>query len=148
MPQYTLEESFVRDQAKPGPVLNADLTGKTVIVIGANTGLGFETAKHLATMNPARLVLGCRSKERGEAALQRKDSFLLFPRRSSTVTGLVETTQYTRAELWLIDLANFASVKAFADKVTDELDRVDILIENAAVATFKYSVTVDGWENT
>ena len=61
---------------------------------------------------------------------------------------MVETTRYTHAELWLIDLANFASVKAFTDKVTNELDRVDILIENAAVATFAYSVTVDGWENS
>ena len=73
MPPSTPEKSFVREQAKPGPVLKADLTGKTVIVIGANTGLGFETAKHLAMMNPAKLILGCRSKEKGEAALQSKD---------------------------------------------------------------------------
>ena len=73
MPQPTLEEALIRSQVKPGPVLRADLTGKTVIVIGANTGLGFETAKHLATMNPSRLILACRSKEKGEAALQSKE---------------------------------------------------------------------------
>jgi len=52
-------------------VANADLTGKTVIVVGANTGLGFEASKHFATMNPERLILACRSSERGGAAVQR-----------------------------------------------------------------------------
>ena len=50
------------------PVEHEDLSGKTVVVIGANVGLGFEAAKHFARMNPDRIILGCRSKERGEAA--------------------------------------------------------------------------------
>jgi retinol dehydrogenase-12 len=57
---------------KVAPVEHVDLTGKTVVVIGANVGLGFEAAKHFASMNPKRLVLGCRSQERGQAALQGK----------------------------------------------------------------------------
>jgi FlaA1/EpsC-like NDP-sugar epimerase len=62
---------FLRDQRwKPDPVEHVDLTGKTVVVIGANVGLGFETAKHFASMNPKRLVLGCRSQEKGQAAIQ------------------------------------------------------------------------------
>jgi len=55
---------------KVEPVEHADLTGKTVVVIGANVGLGFEAAMHFASMNPKRLVLGCRSKEKGQAAVQ------------------------------------------------------------------------------
>ncbi|KAF8799297.1 hypothetical protein BYT27DRAFT_7121068, partial [Phlegmacium glaucopus] len=51
------------------PVKYADLSGKTVVVIGANNGIGFEATKHFARMNPDRLILGCRSKERGEAAV-------------------------------------------------------------------------------
>jgi retinol dehydrogenase 12 len=54
------------------PVEHVDLTGKTVVIIGANVGLGFEAAKHFASMNPKRLVLGCRSQEKGQAALQGK----------------------------------------------------------------------------
>jgi hypothetical protein len=57
---------------KVAPVEHVDLTGKTVIVIGAEVGLGFEAAKHFASMNPKRLVLGCRSQEKGQAALQGK----------------------------------------------------------------------------
>ena len=64
---------FIQDQWwKVAPVEHVDLTGKTVVVIGANVGLGFEAAKHFASMNPKRLVLGCRSQETGQAALQGK----------------------------------------------------------------------------
>lgn len=67
---------FVRDQWAPvPPVLTADLAGKTVIVTGANTGLGFEAAKHFARMNPAKLILACRSQQRGEAALAGMSEF-------------------------------------------------------------------------
>jgi NAD(P)-dependent dehydrogenase (short-subunit alcohol dehydrogenase family) len=60
---------FVMDQfTTQQPVVKANLTGKTIIVLQANTGLGFEAAKHFATMNPRRLILACRSQNRGQAA--------------------------------------------------------------------------------
>lgn len=63
---------FIRDQwTKVPPVVTADLEGKTVVVTGANTGLGFEASKHFARMNPGKLILACRSQQRGEAALTR-----------------------------------------------------------------------------
>ena len=72
MGQFTFRK-FIQDQWwKVAPVEHVDLTGKTVVVIGSNVGLGFETAKHFASMNPKRLVLGCRSQEKGQAALQGK----------------------------------------------------------------------------
>lgn len=65
--------NFIREQwQKVQPVEHVDLTGKTVVVVGANVGLGFEAAKHFASMNPKRLVLGCRSEEKGQAAIQGK----------------------------------------------------------------------------
>ena len=64
---------FIQDQWwKVAPVEHADLSGKTVVVVGANVGLGFEATKHFASMNPKRLVLGCRSQKKGQAALQGK----------------------------------------------------------------------------
>ncbi len=52
-------------------VITADLSGKTLVLIGANTGLGFEAAKHFARMNPARLVLTARDEVKGKKALAR-----------------------------------------------------------------------------
>lgn len=64
---------FLQDQFwKVEPAVRADLTGKTVVVVGANVGLGFEVAKHFASMNPKRLVLGCRNQAKGQAAVEGK----------------------------------------------------------------------------
>jgi len=64
---------LIRDQyRKVDPVEHVDLTGKTVVIVGANVGLGFEAAKHFASMNPKRSVVGCRSQEKGQGALQGK----------------------------------------------------------------------------
>ena len=52
------------------PVVRTDLSGKTVVITGANVGLGLEAAKHFASMNPSRLILACRSREKGEKALE------------------------------------------------------------------------------
>ena len=63
--------SFLGEQfTRLPPPLYADLEGKTVLVIGANAGIGLEAAKHFAKMKPARLIVGCRSEERGRAAVE------------------------------------------------------------------------------
>ena len=72
MGQFTFYD-FIQDQwQKVKPVEHIDLTGKTIVVVGANVGLGFEATKHFASMNPKRLVLGCRNQEKGQAAIQGK----------------------------------------------------------------------------
>ncbi|KAJ6457396.1 hypothetical protein C8R47DRAFT_1227432 [Mycena vitilis] len=124
--------TFVKGQLfkAPKPVVKSDLTGKTVIVLGANTGLGFEATKHFARMNAGRLILACRSQSRGQAAVDK----------------LKAETGYGKAELWLIDLADFESVKQFAGKFERDGGRLDILVENAGVGGFTYESTKDGWE--
>jgi retinol dehydrogenase 12 len=57
---------------KVPPLVTVDLTGKTVVVIGANTGLGLEASKHFARMNPERLILTSRNPSKGQAAVERK----------------------------------------------------------------------------
>lgn len=61
-------------------------------------------------------------------------------------TGLKQATGYSKAELWMVDLADFASVRAFADRALKDLKRLDILMLNAAIASGKYTATKDGWE--
>ncbi|KAF8350270.1 hypothetical protein F5887DRAFT_422881 [Amanita rubescens] len=122
---------LLRSQWSPiQPVVTANLAGKTVVITGSNTGLGFEAAKHFAKMNPGRLILACRSQEKGEVALG----------KLRTETG------YDQGEVWLVDQADFSSVKSFADKFEEEGGRLDYLILNAGVASPGHFLTNDGWE--
>ncbi len=64
-------EKFVAQQ-KNGmpPVVKGDLAGKTVMVTGANSGIGYEAAKHFATMNAARLIIVCRTTEKARQTIK------------------------------------------------------------------------------
>jgi NAD(P)-dependent dehydrogenase (short-subunit alcohol dehydrogenase family) len=69
--------TFFYDQLRRVPdVVHTDLKNKTVIVVGANTGLGFQAAEHFARMNAGRLILACRSEQKGRAAVDREFTIL------------------------------------------------------------------------
>jgi NAD(P)-dependent dehydrogenase (short-subunit alcohol dehydrogenase family) len=95
--------------------------GRTVIVTGANSGLGAVTARELAA-NGAKIVMAVRNTNKGEAAAQQ-------------MTGDVEVRQ--------LDLQDLSSVRQFADGV----DKVDVLINNAGIMAGPYALTVDGFES-
>lgn len=108
-----------------------DCTGRTIIVTGANTGLGKEAARHLVRMNADRVIITSRTASKGEAAA--KDIEQTTGRK-----GVVE--------VWDLDLENYDNVKAFAERVKT-LKRLDAIIENAGKNTYKYSA-VAGNEST
>ncbi|TFL01331.1 hypothetical protein BDV98DRAFT_567919 [Pterulicium gracile] len=123
---------FVKNQrAEPLPVKHRDLTGQTVLVLGANTGLGFEAAKHFARMKPERLILACRNQRKGDQALQE----------------LRKETGYAGGEVRIVDLADFASVTKFAEKFNEEVLRLDIFVANAGMTSMKFEATKDGHES-
>ncbi|KAF3928465.1 hypothetical protein ABW20_dc0105165 [Dactylellina cionopaga] len=105
--------------------------GKTFIVTGANIGLGYEAAKHLVSFSPTRVILAVRSAKNGEEAVSKIEA---------------ETGKRGIAEVWLLDLASYDSVKSFAKKV-QTLDRLDAIIENAGVAMGKWG-TAEGLETS
>ncbi|KAL1715272.1 hypothetical protein EV715DRAFT_275984 [Schizophyllum commune] len=109
-----------------------DLSGQTVVVVGANVGLGYEAAKHFSTMGAARVIMACRSKERGSEAVERVQK----------ETGLKNT------ELMLVDLADLASTAKFAADLEAKVDRLDLLVLNAGLVSNgpKRQATVDEWE--
>ncbi|KAF7309991.1 hypothetical protein MIND_00371900 [Mycena indigotica] len=108
-----------------------DLTGRTYIVTGSNSGLGLATVAHLAHMKPARIILAVRDSSKGEKAREE----------------VVAETGYTgRMDVWLLDMASFASVYAFAERANSELDRLDGAILNAGINVPWWRKTVDGWE--
>ncbi|KZT34062.1 short-chain dehydrogenase [Sistotremastrum suecicum HHB10207 ss-3] len=127
---------FISDQMTVLPSvdeLKADLSGKTVIVVGANTGLGLEAARHFASMNPERLILACRTPMTAYAA----------------VDDIKKTAGCQTVEFWPIDLTSFASVSAFATRFEKEGGgKLDILVENAGIASHNYNRTRDGVEAT
>lgn len=110
-----------------------NLTGRVVVVTGANVGLGLETAIHLAKLNPSTLVVACRDEAKGAVAAA----------RIAKEGGL----EAAKVQVWKLDLASFASVKAFATRL-ESLPRLDIFVENAGVATMKYQKSEDNHELT
>ncbi len=102
-----------------------DQTGRVAIVTGANTGIGFETARGLAQKG-ATVVLACRNREKGEAALRR------IPSATATLEEL--------------DLSDLDSVAAFAERFTAIHQRLDLLINNAGVMVPPLSRTRQGHE--
>jgi NAD(P)-dependent dehydrogenase (short-subunit alcohol dehydrogenase family) len=95
--------------------------GRTVIVTGANSGLGAVTARELARVG-AQVILAVRNTGKGEAAAR-------------DMTGDVEVRR--------LDLQDLASVRQFADGV----ETVDVLINNAGVMAVPHAVTADGFES-
>lgn len=104
-----------------------DQSGRTAVVTGANSGLGYATARELARKG-ARVVLACRSEARGDAAVGR----------------LLGEVPDAIAEFWRLDLGDLGSVREFAAGLPYE--RIDLLVNNAGVMALPYGTTADGFE--
>lgn len=103
-----------------------DLTGLRAVVTGANSGLGLATARELAE-HGASVVLACRNQEKGAVALE----------------GILAGAPDADVELARLDLADLASVRAFAETVDGPLG---LLVNNAGLMAVPYARTVDGFE--
>ena len=106
-----------------------DQAGRTALVTGANSGLGLASAKALAAKG-ARVLLGCRSPERGQAALAEV---------TAVATGVEPT-------LVALDLSDLSSVDAAAEVVASTAPRLDLLFNNAGVMAVPQGRTADGFE--
>ncbi|KAI6652879.1 Retinol dehydrogenase 13-like [Oopsacas minuta] len=105
------------------------LDGKTVIVTGGNSGIGYATALDLAKRG-ARVIIGCRNEARGSEAERNL--------RTESSSELIFFRQ--------IDLGSMASIKEFSQKLLSEEARIDILINNAGLLSDTPEDTVDGFE--
>ncbi|MCJ1312732.1 hypothetical protein MMC25_006408 [Agyrium rufum] len=100
------------------PVPRKQLKGQTVIVTGANVGLGLEAARHIARNKASKVIIAVRTVSKGEEA--KKD----IEATTSCGPGVVE--------VWPLDLTKYDSVKAFAERA-QKLERLDAVIENAGI---------------
>jgi NAD(P)-dependent dehydrogenase (short-subunit alcohol dehydrogenase family) len=106
-----------------------DQTGRTAVITGANTGLGYETATALAAKG-AHVVLAVRNLEKGKAAAD-----LITTRTPGASVALQE-----------LDLTSLESVRNAADELRSKHDQIDLLINNAGVMMTPKSHTKDGFE--
>ena len=90
---------------------------------------GLEAARHFAKLGASKLILAVRSTEKGEAAKKSIE-------KSTSCDPHV-------IEVWPLDLCSYASVKEFAARASRDLARLDVLLENAGVASEKWSVSED-----
>ncbi|CZR61626.1 related to short-chain dehydrogenase [Phialocephala subalpina] len=105
---------------------------QTVIVTGANTGLGLETARHIVALGAAKVILGVRSLLKGNAA---KTDIETTTRRPGAV------------EVWELNLESFDSVKMFASRAA-KLPKLDTAIMNAGLASAEWNLSPHGFERT
>ena len=106
-----------------------DQTGRTILVTGANTGIGFAATKALAARG-ARVLLGCRSVDKADRAIEAIRSEL-----GDVDLDVVE-----------LDQADLAGVRRAAEQVADE-PRLDVLVNNAGIMMPPRELTADGFES-
>ena len=106
-----------------------DQTGRTAVITGANTGLGYETAAALAAKG-AHVVLAVRNTDKGQAAAD------LIVRRTPGASVDVQS----------LDLTSLDSIRTAAEQLRSKHDAIDLLINNAGVMFTPKSTTKDGFE--
>jgi len=106
-----------------------NLDGKTVIITGANTGLGFAVAKSLANQK-VHEILVCRNSERAEKVKSEIEK---------AVTG-------ANIDVMICDLGSMKSIHSFIRRFQETYSKLDILYNNAAVMKRKRTLTEDGFE--
>lgn len=106
-----------------------NLTGKIIIVTGANSGIGFEAAKEFVCKG-AQTILACRSMDKAQAALNE----------------IKTEIPNAPAEIMQLDLSSLASVREFAEAFRAKYDRLDVLVNNAGIMMVPYGTTEDGFE--
>jgi NAD(P)-dependent dehydrogenase (short-subunit alcohol dehydrogenase family) len=106
-----------------------DLSGRTILVTGATTGIGRETARALAAAG-ASVVITARSDDKGEA----------------TVAKLREWVPGADVGFEVVELGSLASVRAFTDRFAAAHDRLDVLVANAGIMAVPFGRTEEGFE--
>lgn len=113
------------------PYPTHSFAGQTIIVTGSNTGMGLESARHFVRLGAVKVVLAVRSLARGQVAAE----------------SIAESTgRRGVVDVWELDLASYASVKALATRAQTELDRLDVVVANAAVSTEEFRLAEDNEE--
>ncbi len=107
------------------------MKNKTCVITGANSGIGYFTSLTLASLG-AHVIMVCRNKERGEKA--QKD--------------IIKLSKNDKVELFLCDFAYVDSIRAYIDILKQQIERIDVVINNAGVLNADKRITEQGLEET
>lgn len=126
--------SFLSEQGRDLPLPRELVDGKTLVLTGANVGLGIEASTHFANKKPSLLIATCRDTVKCEQTLE------VLRKRC---TG----TQPSSLDSWPLELSSFDNVRSFVDRFGAEgPERLNILVANAGTFTPVYARTQDDWE--
>jgi NAD(P)-dependent dehydrogenase (short-subunit alcohol dehydrogenase family) len=106
-----------------------DSSGRTVVVTGGNSGIGYEAARALAGKG-AHVVLACRDRRRA----------------SDAADAIRRAQRHARVEVMTLDLASLESVRAFAEAFRQHHKVLHVLVNNAGVMALPYRTTAEGFE--
>ncbi|KAL5346937.1 hypothetical protein ACLOAV_008080 [Pseudogymnoascus australis] len=124
---------FISEKWAGVPQPTARFDGKTVIVTGANAGLGYEAALKFVALGAAKVILGVRSMSKGVVACRQMEE---------------QTQRKGIADAWELDMGRYSSIQQFATRATAELQRLDVAILNAGVASKEFTIGHEGWQST
>lgn len=127
-----------RDKHNPPPdFAHISFLGKTILITGATSGLGFETALKFLRQGVSSLIISTRDYIRGQQTKEELES---------------RTGRRDVVEVWPLDMSSFQSVIEFASRVNEELlssgRRLDVAVLNAGVMHRGVVYSEDGWEDT
>ncbi|MCJ1416855.1 hypothetical protein MMC32_003194 [Xylographa parallela] len=122
---------LLREKWSPPADPTTPFTQKTVLLTGGTAGLGLEAAVKYLALGASTLIIGARNPTKAQAA---KATIEARSQRPGAV------------QIWPLDMDSFASVKAFADRASRELDRLDVALLNAGLVMRKYMLSEEGWE--
>ncbi|TFY80680.1 hypothetical protein EWM64_g3333 [Hericium alpestre] len=126
-------EEFKEANERPLPPLeDHDIAGRTVIVTGANTGIGYEVAKYMAKYGASKIIAACRNEAKGQNAIAR----------------LAQETRRDVGdfECWPLDFASLASVRRFAKRYNESSLALHIFIHNAGMNGIGKVISEDSFD--
>ena len=107
--------------------------GQTVLVTGANVGLGLEASVKFVQLGATKVILAVRSLSKGEEAKKQIE-------KRTGRTGVLD--------VWHLDMQDYSTIKAFAGRASRELERLDIAVLNAGLAKLEFKQSQYGYEET
>ncbi len=126
---------LLRAKWSPPAIPTTSFAGKTVLITGSNTGLGFEAARRFLALSASRVILAVRSPSKGQKAAHLLEAD--FPNLKEGSISVLP-----------LDMNSYASIVAFVERINADFERIDVAVLNAGLLNRIYCKSPEGWEET